>query len=790
MKALGTKIYQLGPIEVDPSRGYIRRNGEEQYLRQKGFQLLVYLLEKRHRLVTKEELFDEIWEGMAVSDDALVQLIKEVRRSLGDNPRQPQFIKTFPKIGYRFIGPVEEHLIAGSATLETTETTTVEVEYEEESATDSQLVEMAARAWPAPRSSRWRSRRLILIYLSLAIPVAAIALVIYLRPVKRSLSEMTLPQAAGKQTVAVMHFENLSASHELDWLREGLTDMLITNLSRSTKLTVLGRQQLHLLLERLGRARSNEIQLNDALQIAQSSRADIVILGSFASVGDSIHISAQLYDARNNQALASENIVAAKPKDIIDQVDLLSLKVASHLGATTEEHDRGRGLTEAMTNNLEAYRYYSLAVEKANGFQNVEAIALLEKAVSLDPQFAMAYARIGYAYSVRWNFGETGKPYLEKAFQLSDRLTEKDRLYITAWYSIANFDYPVAIRYFQDLVAKYPLEVEAYWRLASLLQGEERPEEALNVAKRGLAVDREAKALYNQLGSIYLDLNRYDEAIEMYQYYLVLAPNEPNPHDSLGLVYQRIGRYDEAIKFYQRALALKADFEVAQIHLANVYFQQGRYREAISYYQRYIQIAPSEVERGRGHSGVCEVYLQKRDIDRAEQAASKESKSETTFSWHPLIIALERGKEAKANKLKEQLLARSTLANRGARESPRFYNYWLGYLELKSGRATEAIESFKEALKHRPPYWNIDTFEDCLANAYLKLERFDEAIAEYERVLSINPNYPLARYRLAQAYEGKGDRERARSEYHQFLDVWKDADRDLSEILAAQKRLE
>src|SRR6266513_72305 len=165
MKALCTKIYQLGPIEVDPSRGYIRRNGEEQYLRKKGIQLLVYLLEKRHRLVTKEELFDEIWEGMAVSDDALVQLIKEVRRSLGDNPRQPQFIKTFPKIGYRFIGPVEEHLIAGSATVETTEITTVEVEYEEESATDSQLVEMAARAWPAPRSSRWPSRRLILIYL-------------------------------------------------------------------------------------------------------------------------------------------------------------------------------------------------------------------------------------------------------------------------------------------------------------------------------------------------------------------------------------------------------------------------------------------------------------------------------------------------------------------------------------------------------------------------------------------------------------------------------------------------
>jgi tetratricopeptide (TPR) repeat protein len=126
---------------------------------------------------------------------------------------------------------------------------------------------------------------------------------------------------------------------------------------------------------------------------------------------------------------------------------------------------------------------------------------------------------------------------------------------------------------------------------------------------------------------------------------------------------------------------------------------------------------------------------------------------------------------------------------RGLRPALRSLHYFRGYLALKSGREAEAFENFKEVLRHRPLIWDIDSFEDCLANAYLETGRVDEAIAEYERILRLNPNYPLAHYHLARSYERKGLPERARTSYERFLQVWKDADADLPEVVSARERL-
>ncbi len=127
----GKPIYRFEDVEIDASRRSVTRSGHEQHLRQQTFQVLLYLLERRQRLVTKEELIENVWQGIAVTDNALVQCIGDIRRTLGDDSRHPRFVRTFPKLGYHFIAAVQEVNPNGSASIESEEVTRLTVEIED-----------------------------------------------------------------------------------------------------------------------------------------------------------------------------------------------------------------------------------------------------------------------------------------------------------------------------------------------------------------------------------------------------------------------------------------------------------------------------------------------------------------------------------------------------------------------------------------------------------------------------------------------------------------------------------
>jgi superkiller protein 3 len=452
------------------------------------------------------------------------------------------------------------------------------------------------------------------------------------------------------------------------------------------------------------------------------------------------------------------------------------------------EADAQRGLTAVMTDNLDAYRYYSLALEQSVMAQNHEAIALLEKALALDPQFAMAQARIGYVYAVRLGQGEKAKPYLEKSLGMADRLSEKDKLFIAAWQATAEHQPARIIEAYRELLARHPLEIEAYLRLNQTLRAQERDQEALQVIRQGLLIDPEWAPLYNHLGTVLMCLGRNDEALAAYQRCLQLTPKDPNAYDSLGLFHQRIGQYEEAEAAYHRALALNPEAGVAVIHLGNLRFQQGRYRAAAEQYRRYIQIARDDNQRARGYGCLALVYLRQGDQAQAVAAAQAEGKLNPTTSWSPLELALRPNDQAAA-KLSERLFAPAHFEWLNERGFLRLWEYQRGTFALRQGRTDEALNHFRAALSHRAVEWNIDSYESCLADALLELGRADEAIAEYERILKINPNYPLAHYHLGQAYERQGDAPRARAAYERFLQSWREADADAPEVIAAKARL-
>lgn len=768
MNSAEKQIYRFADVEVNTSQNCLKRGDCEQHLRQKAFSVLIHLLEQRQRVVTKDELIKIIWKDTAVTDDALVQCIKEIRRSIGDDSHQPRFIKTIPKSGYRFIGTIEEPKNGFSA-----QTENIPAENDK---TD--------RAFSIREFISGRKVLVSILFFAVAVFLLGFLGKSTWRN-QQIAADIILPQIAGKKSLAVMYFENQTGDAELEWMREGLADMLITNLSRSNKISVLSRQQLHLLLEKSGFLPDSEIPFEQIINIARKSQAGNFITGSFARAGEKIRIEFQLHDTSTGALLAAERLIVEKPEQILTEIDLVSVKLSKYL--SPDERETPINLSEVMTNNLEAYRYYSLAIEKAQALQSKQAIELLEKAVSLDPQFAMAYARIGYVYSISWGYSEKGKPYLEKAFKLSDRLSEKDRLNIKAWYEIANLDFPSAIQTYREIISKYPLETESYWRLGRLLDGEERLEEAVEVLRQGLTIDPEGKDIYNTLGGVYSELGRHAEAIAARQHYVTLAPEEANAYDSLGLAYQWSGDYHAAIANYNRALELNPDFEIALIHLANTYFQMGQYRTAENLFRRYIEISPSEGERERGWNCLIVIYLKRRDFVSAEKAADEALKINKEANRFAYIVAVEKGNMMRAKKLEETVLVKIKNNDRGARSNQRFDYFLRGYIALKKGRNEEAINLFQETLKRKPPIWNIEGFEDSLANAYFEIGRLDEAIAQYQRVLKLNPNYPLARFHLAQALEQKGLKEESRIEYLNFLENWKQADEDIPEIIIARK---
>ena len=312
-------------------------------------------------------------------------------------------------------------------------------------------------------------------------------------------------------------------------------------------------------------------------------------------------------------------------------------------------------------------------------------------------------------------------------------------------------------------------------------------EEAVEVLKRGLLVDNQAKDLYNALGACYSLLARHNDAIAMHQRYVELDPDEPNAHDSLGMSYQWAGEYEKAIAEYLTALNRNPRFEIAVFHLGNTYYQQGRYREALEQYQRYIELEKSTLERARGADAVGEIYLNKRDLVQAATWTQKAARYDKYKLRVSVLVALQRGEQEKAMKFLKVYESFPYL-QRGGRPAQRHYSYLEGSIELSAGHLADALGKFKLALSQFAPTAEIDAYEDCLASAYLATGQLDEAISEYQGLLRLNPNYPLAQFHLAQAYERKGQTSEARNSYKEFLRIWRNADADLPEVIVARTK--
>ena len=253
-----------------------------------------------------------------------------------------------------------------------------------------------------------------------------------------------------KPSVAVLYFENNTGNPQLDWLRTGLTDMLVTDLSQSPDVEVLGTDRLVQILTQMKRQDDRQISFDTVQELAKRAGVQNVILGSYVKAGETIRINLKLQEAATGRIVTAERVESIGESNLFPTVDDLTRRIKAKFAlggdptkpllaapnsaaATTTPLSLDRDLSNVTTSSIEAYRYYVQGIDFHNRARELEALPLLEKAIQVDPTFAMALVKLAVVES---NLGHPLKrqEYSKRALEHVDRLTPRERYYIEGYY--------------------------------------------------------------------------------------------------------------------------------------------------------------------------------------------------------------------------------------------------------------------------------------------------------------------------------------------------------------------
>ncbi|HUE84524.1 MAG TPA: FlgO family outer membrane protein, partial [Vicinamibacterales bacterium] len=384
----------------------------------------------------------------------------------------------------------------------------------------------------------------------------------------------TAPSENTRPSVAVLYFDNTTGDQELDWLRTGITEMMVTDLSQSPHLEVVGTDRLYGVLAELKRADDRILSPEVVTQVVERMGVDHVLVGNYMTAGNAIRINVRLQDARTGRIIASERVEGAGTASLFNIVDDLARRVRANFdrlrsdaaGATALLTAPGvppaegldRGLGDVTTSSIEAYRLYAEGINLHERYREAEAAALFEKAIAIDPTFAMAYAKLAVVHS---NLGrqDLRDKYAALALEHADRLTPRERYYIEGFY-------------YSNRPATVERSVEAYRKCIELDPGHQACRH--NLALRLMVFGHLQEAAghyeelvrrgatnptsYSNLASCYVGMGDVSRAIATVEAYSTRNPENGAGHGNVAEVLIAAGRYDEALPRLARAELLDA----------------------------------------------------------------------------------------------------------------------------------------------------------------------------------------------------------------------------------------
>jgi TolB-like protein/DNA-binding winged helix-turn-helix (wHTH) protein len=488
--------YQFSGFTADFGLREVSRDGEPIAMPPQSIDLLSYLIENRDRAIDKDELQNEVW-GTIVTDSAMSRSIMKLRQALGDT--SGSIIKTVPRFGYRFVAEID---VPANAAVSST----------------------------VPEEATFARRKL---FAGAILALALSFFAVFLFGQYDAPNEPAADAVDHSRTIAVLPFINLSSDTDQEWFADGLTEALLTTLSRAPDLMVSSRTSSFYY-------KDSEM---DVRTIAEQLGVAHVIEGSVRRGNDNVRVNAQLIRAADGFNLWSETFDKSLD-DVIVLQEELAYAIANAM-ETAMDSEALAAMVSAGTSSVAAYELYLEAIARYNRFSSNGdpddirgAMVALEEAVSIDPEFAAAHFRLAEAWRGQ--------------------------------LAINSFSLPMPGMSYIEQKEQFTRSVEAAIAAAKFA-----PERRLYEAK---------------LAQVNL---RFREAVRAYSDYLEARPSDFDAWYWLSQVYQQIGEYDRAFEAVNKAASHPGLNATLDTRLIYAYSRTGHTREGMDFGQRLIALEPT-----------------------------------------------------------------------------------------------------------------------------------------------------------------------------------------------------
>jgi DNA-binding winged helix-turn-helix (wHTH) protein/tetratricopeptide (TPR) repeat protein len=747
---------RFGVFELDKRSGELRKFGTRIRLQDQPLKVLMALLEQPGAVVTRDELKRKIWpeESFGDFDHAVNVAVAKLRAALADSADTPRFVETLHRRGYRFIFPVA-------------------------STTEAPVAAAAGNGVgvkPAGKTSRFAT----LVPLSSA--VVTLALLVsawwYLHHKPHKLTE--------KDTVVLADFVNSTGDPVFDGtLRQGLA----VQLSQSPFLSLISEERVKQTLQLMSQPTDARLTGEIARQVCLRNASAAVLEGSIAKLGSQYVLGLNAVNCVTGEPLAEEQVTADGKEQVLKALAQEAARLRGNLGESLMTVEKFNDPVEEVTTpSLEALQAYSLGrtvmIDKED---HLGAIQLFQRAISLDPNFAMAYASLGLAYAE--HFEKDSVYYYRKAYDLRDRVSDREKFYIESHYNDSVTGNLEKSRQVYEVWEKtYPRDDIAHFNLSGNALTLGQFDQAEQEARQSLQLLPGDCLSYGNLLSAYVDSNRFAEA------HAVAKEAEEGKADCFHFQAYRYG-----LAFLEQDQATMARVAAASAGKWGVGSLDAESKTA-AYYGRLKQsrdyLRQAIVSGGR--AGERELpFLFEAWAAESEALAGNDGVARRQASE---AIANSSGRDAQAvaalglalaGEVNRPEMMADELAKRFPQDTLVQFNYLptiRAQLAMNRKDPSKAIE----ALRVAAPYemGAMDGSNALYAvflrgQAYLMARQGSAAATEFQKVLDhrgivLNELIgALAHLQLGRAYAVSGDTVKAKAAYGDFLTLWKDADPDI-----------